>query len=360
MTDARPVQPAPHALTTPAELRSAGLVADTDPATLAEVARHFRIRITPAMQDALSAAETATAPNPVAAQFVPSAAELVTRPEELLDPIGDISHSPVPGLTHRYPDRVIVHITKTCDVYCRFCFRRETVGETGPLSEPELQGAIDYVARTPAIREVILTGGDPLTLSPRRLSAALTRFAAIAHVTTLRIHTRVPVVAPGRIGPDLVALLSGLPIPVWVVLHTNHATELTAEARAAIARLVDAGVPMLSQSVLLRGVNDSHEALVDLFRALQDNRVKPYYLHHCDLARGTSHFRTTIDEGRALVRGLRGPLSGAAIPHYVLDIPGGYGKVPITADHFTPGARPGLWKVTDWQGMVHDYADPER
>lgn len=342
----------PHALTTPAELCSAGLSTD-DPAALSPVADAFRIRVTPAMQAAIGAPG-----DPVAAQFVPTTAELRTRPEELLDPIGDIAHSPAPGLTHRYPDRVILHVTKTCDVYCRFCFRRETVGETGPLPEAALAEALAYIARTPAIREVILTGGDPLTLSLRRLTDVLGRIAAIDHVTTVRFHTRVPVVAPERIGPALVDLLVGQRPAVWVVLHTNHAQEITGAARAAIARLVDGGVPMLSQSVLLRGINDSHQALVDLFRALQDNRVKPYYLHHCDLARGTSHFRTTIAEGRALMRGLRGHLSGAAVPTYVLDIPGGHGKVPITADHFAPGPVPGLWKVTDWQGRVHDYADP--
>lgn len=361
MSDARPLlhtadeHSRRRALTTPAELAAGGLVPAAAVAGLEPVAQEFRIRITPAMQ-----AQIADPADPVALQFVPSLAEGTTRPEELLDPIGDAAHAPVPGLTHRYPDRVIVHITKTCDVYCRFCFRRETVGETGPLAPEALDGAIAYVARTPAIREVILTGGDPLTLSPRRLGDALRRFAEIAHVTTLRLHTRVPVVAPERISAALCALLSGLRVPVWVVLHTNHARELGPAARDAIARLVDAGVPMLSQSVLLRGINDSHDALTDLFRTLQDLRVKPYYLHHCDLARGTSHFRTTIAEGRALMRGLRGPLSGAAIPTYVLDIPGGHGKVPITADHFSPGSEPGLWQVTDWQGKVHSYRDPAR
>lgn len=341
-----------HALTSPADLRAAGLAPDA-PGVLEAVAEEFRIRITPAMQGAIEAPA-----DPVAAQFVPTAAELLTRPEEMPDPIGDDAHSPAPGLTHRYPDRVILHVTKTCDVYCRFCFRRETVGETGPLSEAELQGAIDYVARTPAIREVILTGGDPMTLSPRRLADVLARLAAIPHVSTVRLHTRVPVVAPERITAALVALLAGQRMAVWVVLHTNHAQEMTPAAQGAIARLVDAGIPMLSQSVLLRGINDSHAALLALFRALQDNRVKPYYLHHCDLARGTSHFRTSIAAGRALMRGLRGHLSGAAVPTYVLDIPGGHGKVPVTADHFTPGTAPGTWRVTDWQGRVHDYADP--
>ncbi len=344
-----------RALTHTADLLRHDLVRAADLPALDRVAAEFRIRVTPAMQDAI-----ATPGDPVAAQFVPDVAELTTRPEELLDPIGDAAHSPVPGLTHRYPDRVIVHITKTCDVYCRFCFRRETVGETGPLAAPDLARALDYIAATPAIREVILTGGDPLTLSARRLGDVLARLGAMDHVALVRLHSRVPVVAPERITPALVDTLAAARPTVWLVVHTNHAQELVPEARAALARLAQAGVPLLSQSVLLRGVNDTVAALSDLFRALLAVRVKPYYLHHCDLARGTSHFRTTIAEGRALMAALRGHLSGTALPTYVLDIPGGFGKVPITADHFTPGAAPGRWHVTDWQGGVHDYTDPLR
>ena len=324
-------------------------------AALEKVAESFRLRITPTMRAAI-----ATPGDAVAAQFVPSAAELHTRPEEMADPIGDGAHSPAPGLTHRYPDRAILHITKTCDVYCRFCFRRETVGETGPLPEADLAQALGYIAATPALREIILTGGDPLTLAPRRLENVLGRLSDIGHIRTLRLHTRVPVVAPERISTGLVALLRGQRPATWLVVHTNHAQELTPSAHGALARLVDAGVPLLSQSVLLRGVNDSTAALMGLFGALQDCRVKPYYLHHCDLAPGTSHFRTTLAEGRALMASLRGHLSGAAMPSYVLDIPGGFGKVPINADHVAPGAGPGLWRITDWRGRVHDYADPQR
>lgn len=351
MSDAAPLE---TALTQPEALLRDGLVRREDMEALALVAQDFRIRITPEMRAAIAVPGDA-----VAAQFVPSPAELATRPEDLPDPIGDDVHQAAPGLTHRYPDRAILHITKTCDVYCRFCFRRETVGETGPLPEADLEAALRYIAATPALREIILTGGDPLTLSPRRLESVLERLSAITHITTLRIHTRVPVVAPGRITPGLVAMLRGLRPALWLVVHTNHAQELTAPARAALARLADAGVPLLSQSVLLRGVNNSPEALFGLFRALQENRVKPYYLHHCDLARGAGHFRTTIAEGRALMAGLRGHLSGPALPAYVLDIPGGFGKVPVSADHFAPGPRPGLWLVTDWQGRVHVYADPQ-
>lgn len=351
MSDPRPL--APPALTGLDDLAEAGLIARDRLPALAPVAREFRIRVTPAMRAAI-----ATPDDPVAAQFLPSEAEAETRPEELLDPIGDAAHAPVPGLTHRYPDRVILHLTKTCDVYCRFCFRRESVGDTGALPAADLVAALDYIAATPTIREVILTGGDPLTLSARRIAMVIGRLSQIAHLDQIRIHTRVPVVAPERITPALIAALRVARPALWVVLHTNHAQELTPEARVAISALVDAGVPMLSQSVLLRGINDTPEALSDLFRALGALRVKPYYLHHCDLARGTHHFRTTIDAGRSLMAALRGRVSGVLLPTYVLDIPGGYGKVPISAEYFTP-LGPGQWRVTDWQGGTHLYQDPD-
>jgi lysine 2,3-aminomutase len=206
------------------------------------------------------------------------------------------------------------------------------------------------------VREVILTGGDPLSLSPRRIEAILTRLAAIPSVEVVRIHSRVPVVAPDRIDPAMVAALAAHPC-LWLALHTNHAQELTAEARAALARLTAAGIPLLSQTVLLKGINDSAEILADLFRALIRAKVKPYYLHHCDLAPGTSHFRTTIAEGQAIMASLRGRISGTCLPAYVLDIPGGFGKVPLTPDYVTPMA-PGRYRVRDPQGRLHDYADP--
>jgi lysine 2,3-aminomutase len=335
-----------------AEMVAAGLVAPADAPALAPVEEAFRIRMTGAMRGAV-----ATVGDPVARQFVPEAEELVIRDEELVDPIGDEAHSPVKGLTHRYPDRVILHVTKTCEVYCRFCFRREAVGEEGSLPEPDLVAALDYIAVNPAIREVILTGGDPLVLSARRIKGLMDRLSMIAHVDQVRIHTRIPVVAPEKVTEALVAALRGA--RVWVVVHTNHAQEIGEAAEVALARLAEAGIPLLSQSVLLHGVNDSVAALEELFRKLMRLRVKPYYLHHCDLARGTGHFRTTIAEGQALMAGLRGRVSGTLIPAYVLDIPGGYGKVPLVRDHAEP-LGDGLWRITDWRGGVHLYRDPER
>ena len=343
--------PPSAALTRVADLVTEGLVSAEAAEGLEAVAERFRIRLSPAMRD------QAASPG-IAAQFVPTLAEAITRPEELVDPIGDHAYSPAPGLTHRYPDRVILAVTQVCEVYCRFCFRRETVGATGVLPEGDLAQAIDYIARTPAIREVILTGGDPMSLSARRLAAVLDRLEAVPHVETLRIHSRVPVVAPERVDAAMVAALDREK-PVHLVIHTNHPDELTPDAAAAMRRLNRAGVAMFSQSVLLRGVNDDADVLEALFRGLLRNRVKPYYLHHCDLAEGTSHFRTTIAEGRAIMAELKRRLSGLGLPSYVLDIPGGAGKVMLTSAHAQPAGE-GHWQVTDRLGRVHAYADPER
>ncbi len=341
-------RPRPAALTSLPDLVAEGLVATG--AGLEDVADTFRIRVTPEMRAAIGSAG-----DPVARQFLPTAAERVVHPGDLSDPIGDRAHEVAPGLTHRYPDRAILAVTQTCEVYCRFCFRRETVGAAGPLPEAGLAAALDYLAATPAIREVILTGGDPLSLSPRRLGALLARLGSIAHVDTVRIHSRVPVVAPGRIDAAMIDALAAHPC-VWLVVHTNHAQELTPAALAALARLNRAGVPLLSQTVLLRGVNDSPDVLETLLRALMRARVKPYYLHHCDLARGAGHFRTTIAEGQAIMAELRRRLSGVALPTYVLDIPGGFGKVPVGPGHLAD--TPAGWQVTDHAGRVHAYRDP--
>jgi len=340
-------------VTTVSGLVSAGLAGAQDADVLTEVTAQFKLRITPEMRGVMDGPT-----GPVAAQFMPDPRELVTRPEELHDPIGDRAHAPTPGLTHRYRDRVILHATQTCEVYCRFCFRRETVGSEGRLPDDDLAQALEYIAATPAIWEVILTGGDPLVLSPRRLSSLIARLADIPHVEVVRFHTRVPVVAPEKVSAAMVQAMQSRLTP-YLVIHTNHADELTPAAQSALARLAQGGVTLLSQTVLLRGVNDKAETLGALFRALIRNRVKPYYLHHCDLARGTSHFRTTIAEGQAIMAALRGRFSGICLPTYVLDIPGGMGKVPIGPGYLHP-AGSGQWQVTDPQGETHSYADPTR
>ena len=338
------------ALRTPADLVAATLVGRDRLRSLEQVAARYAVSITPAVTSLIDPADQF---DPIARQFVPDARELVIVPEENPDPIGDDAYSPVEGIVHRYPDRVLLKLINVCAVYCRFCFRREMVGPgQGALSPAVLDGAIDYIRRNPRIWEVILTGGDPLVLSARRLKDVVTRLAGIAHVKIIRVHTRVPVAAPEKITPALVRSLRVPDKATFVVLHANHPREVTAEVRAACARFIDAGIPMLSQSVLLRGVNDDAETLAALMRKLVENRIKPYYLHHADLAPGTSHLRTSVAEGQSLMRKLHGRSSGLCQPTYVLDIPGGFGKSPIGPSYLSADCR----TVEDFTGRKHTYA----
>jgi lysine 2,3-aminomutase len=325
-----------------------------DDPVLARVANDYTIAVTPELLELIAGP---TEQDPIARQFVPTALEATTTPAELADPIGDNAHAPVKGIVHRYPDRVLLKPLHACPVYCRFCFRREQVGPGGEaLDDVELDAALDYIARRPQIWEVIVTGGDPFMLSPRRIARIVGALDAIAHVAVIRFHSRVPVVDPSRVSDELVAALRAERAVVYVGVHCNHVSELTAAARASLARLADTGIPLLSQSVLLRGVNDSVEALEALFRALVAARVRPYYLHHPDMARGTGHFRVSIDEGQALVRALRGRLSGLCQPAYVLDIPGGHGKSPI-GPGYLGRASDGTRVIADYDGNLHDYPD---
>ncbi|HEX3506528.1 MAG TPA: lysine-2,3-aminomutase-like protein [Xanthobacteraceae bacterium] len=330
------------------DLPGPSLLGEGQLAALQQVTARYAVAITPAVADMMDPSDPQ---DPIAKQFLPDVQELEQHPDENADPIGDDAYSPVEGVVHRYPDRVLLKLVNACAVYCRFCFRREMVGPgRGGLSRTALDAALNYIARTPEIWEVILTGGDPLVLSPRRLREVITRLAAIDHVKVIRVHSRVPTTAPERITPTLVKALR-TDKATFVVLHANHARELTAEARAACARLVDAGIPMLSQSVLLRGVNDDVETLGALMRTLVECRIKPYYLHHADLAPGTAHFRTTIAEGQALMRGLHGRFSGLCQPSYVLDIPGGHGKSPIGPAYLNANCS----EVEDFHGGRHCY-----
>jgi len=332
----------------PRALADASLVGRDRLAALEEVAARYAVAITPAVRRLIDPAD----PNdPIARQFVPDARELDLQPEENGDPIGDAAHSPVEGVVHRYPDRVLLKLVNACAVYCRFCFRREMVGPgRGGLSRAALTAALDYIRAHPQIWEAILTGGDPLVLSPRRLKDVVTRLAGIGHVKVIRVHTRVPVAAPEHVSAALVRALRS-DKATFVVLHANHPRELTEPARAACARLVDAGVPLLSQSVLLRGVNDDAETLGALMRALVECRIKPYYLHHADLAPGTAHLRTTIAAGQNLMRTLHGRYSGLCQPAYVLDIPGGFGKSPIGPNYLSADGA----LVEDFRGRRHVY-----
>lgn len=313
------------------DLIASGAVDAAQGEALKPVVERFQVAVTPAMLGLMARDESGAVASGdvVAAQFIPDPREAMVAPEELADPIGDEAHRPLPGLIYRYDDRVLIQPTHVCAVYCRFCFRRETVGpENGTLGEDQLQAIYAYIAARPQIFEVILSGGDPLVLSARRLCAMVEAIAAIDHVKVIRLHTRIPAVDPARITPELVQALKWRSA-TYVVLHANHAQELSPAALVACAMLVDAGIPMLSQSVLLKGVNDDAATLETLFRTLVANRIKPYYLHHGDLAQGTGHFRTSIAHGQSLMRDLRGRLTGIAQPTYVLDIPGGHGKAPI-------------------------------
>ena len=342
------------ALRTAGDLAAAGLVAPDRVAAIAAVAVHYAVAITPQIAALIDPDDPS---DPIARQFVPDERELDPLPHELADPIGDEAHAPVPGIVHRYPDRVLLKLLSVCPVYCRFCFRRETVGPGADqvLSSQALDQALDYIARTPAIWEVIFTGGDPLMLSPRRLAAVMQRIADIAHVKVVRLHTRVPVVDSVRISDDLIAALKSSGKTVFIALHANHPREMSPLARAACARLIDAGIPMVSQSVLLRGVNDNAEVLAQLMRSFVENRIKPYYLHHADLAPGTAHLRTRLEEGRAIMQQLRGRLSGLAMPEYVLDIPGGHGKAPVGPDYLR--IENNIQTVMDWRDVRHSYDD---
>ncbi|HEV2532867.1 lysine-2,3-aminomutase-like protein [Phenylobacterium sp.] len=340
-------------LRSPQALADAGLIDPADLAGLERVAGQYAVAITPAMAELVDAFDPA---DPIARQFVPSEAELRHVPEESADPIGDAAHSPVEGVVHRYADRVLLKANHACAVYCRFCFRREMVGPTGlrPLKAAQLDAAVGYIAAHPEIWEVIITGGDPFILSPRRLADLMTRLDAVGHVKVVRFHTRVPAVDPGRVTGALVAALKGSSKTVYVALHADHPGELTPAARAACARLVDAGIPMLGQSVLLRGVNDDPATLTALMRAMVETRIKPYYLHHADLAPGTGHFRTSLAEGQVLMKAIRGAVSGLCQPTYVLDIPGGHGKVPVGPGYLHAG------EVEDPAGARHVYPPQTR
>jgi lysine 2,3-aminomutase len=339
------------------DLSAAGLLPPGRLGEIERVAARYAISVTPELSALIDPADPH---DPIARQFLPDPAELDRKPQERADPIGDDAMSPVEGIVHRYPDRVLLKLTHLCAVYCRFCFRREMVGPggRGALSRPALAAALAYIREHPDIWEVILTGGDPLILSARRLHDVMLALAAIDHVKIVRIHTRIPVADPPRVTAALLRALKASGKATYVVLHANHPRELTPAARKACARLIDAGFPMLSQSVLLRGVNDETATLAALMRALVECRIKPYYLHHGDLAPGTSHLRTSIARGQALVRSLQGHLSGLCQPAYMVDLPGGHGKSPIGPSYIRPASAPAgkdRFEIEDYNGRRHIY-----
>lgn len=347
----------PKPIRTIEELNEIGLIDSREISDLIKVAEHFSIALSPQILTQLTKQPHAA----IARQFIPTVDELLFDPDELNDPIGDSPHTVIKGLIHRYPDRVLLKPVNVCPVYCRFCFRREKVGPGNEaLSNEDLTKAYHYIQGDKNIWEVILSGGDPLVLKPKKLAKVLQALAAIEHVAVIRIHTRVPSVDPESISAEMISALK-VNKALYVVLHANHAAEFTDKVKSACARLVDAGIPLLSQSVLMKGINDDVKSLSELMRTFVSNRIKPYYLHQCDLAKGTGHFRVPIKKGLELMQSLRGNFSGLCQPTYVIDIPGGFGKVPIMHNYLSANLPSEKlytqddYQIEDYQGNLHAY-----
>jgi len=336
-----------------ADLAEAGLIRADAADGIRSVEARYAIAVPPHVVDLINPGDTT---DPIARQYIPDERELVVAEGERDDPIGDEPHSPVEGIVHRYRDRVLFKIVHTCPVYCRFCFRREMVGpgKNANLTPEAIARAITYVSDHPEIREVILTGGDPFILAPHRIARLTASLDEIPHVKCIRWHTRVPVVEPRSVDASLVAALKPRRAQPVVALHANHPREFTAKAIEALKRMSDAGISMLSQSVLLKGVNDDAKTLSELVAAFHRHGVVPYYLHHGDLAPGTSHFRTNIREGIHLMAALRERMPEAPLPTYVLDLPGGFSKVNLESENAIE-TKPGQWRLRDEAGHWHDY-----
>lgn len=312
---------------------------DVDPGQLAPVIDSFPMRINPYYLSLIRQPG-----DPLWRQAVPDPAELADG-AGTADPLREEAHSPVPGLIHRYPDRVVLLASEQCAMVCRFCMRKRRVG--GAVPDDRIAAGIDYIRRTPALREVVLSGGDPLMLSDERLARLLEAIRAIDHVRLIRIHSRMPCTLPQRITMDLVRMLQAFQ-PLYLNVHFNHPDEITAQSREAIARMADAGIPLGSQTVLLYGVNDDAAVMHRLMETLLSMRVRPYYLHQLDRVCGTAHFRVPPDDGLAIMRHLRGRLSGMGVPHYMIDLPGGGGKVPLTPDYVV-ARHPDHWILRNFE-----------
>ena len=294
---------------------------------------------------------------PVRKQAVPTGKETYQSPADLLDPLHEDEDSPVPGLTHRYPDRVLLLITDMCSMYCRHCTRRRFAGQKdGESAIDRIDRAIDYIARTPQVRDVLLSGGDSLCVSDERLEYIISRVRAIPHVEIIRLGSRTPVVCPQRITDDLVNMLKKYH-PVWLNTHFNHPQEVTKEAAEACAKLANAGIPLGNQTVLLRGVNDCVNTMKKLMHELVKMRVRPYYIYQCDLSMGIEHFRTPVSKGIEIIEGLRGHTSGYAVPTFVVDAPGGGGKTPVMPQYVISQA-PGKVVLRNFEGVITTYTEP--
>lgn len=294
---------------------------------------------------------------PVRKQAVPTGKETYQSPADLLDPLHEDEDSPVPGLTHRYPDRVLLLITDMCSMYCRHCTRRRFAGQKdGESAIDRIDRAIEYIAKTPQVRDVLLSGGDSLCVSDERLEYIISRVRAIPHVEIIRLGSRTPVVCPQRITDDLVNMLKKYH-PVWLNTHFNHPQEVTKEAAEACAKLANAGIPLGNQTVLLRGVNDCVNTMKKLMHELVKMRVRPYYIYQCDLSMGIEHFRTPVSKGIEIIEGLRGHTSGYAVPTFVVDAPGGGGKTPVMPQYVISQA-PGKVVLRNFEGVITTYTEP--
>lgn len=323
---------------------------DFNPKIKAVVSR-YPVRINPYFLEVVRKAG-----EPLSRQVFPDPAELDDR-FGFEDPLGEEEHSPVPNLTHRYPDRVLFLVTTECAVYCRFCTRKRKAGRTGLVTPETIEAGLAYIEKHTEVRDVLVSGGDPLTLSDAGLEEILGRLRSIQHVEIIRIGTRIPGVMPGRVTPALAGILKKAH-PLYLNLHFNHPAEMTEEVQDACAMLADAGIPMGSQTVLLKGINDDPEVLETLFRALIRMRIRPYYLLQADQTRGTSHFWTPIETGLEIMRKLTGHVSGLAVPTFVIDLPGGGGKVPLFPDY--PIRRNKKeWEIRNYKGRVYKVVQPE-
>lgn len=342
-----------HMLTSPEELARVVALSPEEIEGLAASASLFRVGLTPYYASLMDPVHASC---PIRMQAIPRALEADIREEELRDPLGEDSHMPAPSIVHKYPDRVLFLVVDRCGIYCRHCNRRRLVGGDEPPTTSELDAGLEYIARTPRIRDVLLSGGDPLLLSTRRLAHLLRRLRAIPHVETIRIGTRLPVVCPMRIDAELVSALREFH-PLFINTHFNHVKELTPEARAGCERLVDGGIPVGNQTVLLRGINSSVRSLRALMRGLLRSRVRPYYLFQGDTVIGTDHLRTPVESAMELYKGLRGWMSSMAVPMLVMDAPGGHGKVPLVPSYIESLDEDKV-VVTTYRGLRVEYPQP--
>ncbi|HOE91440.1 MAG TPA: lysine 2,3-aminomutase [Candidatus Cloacimonadota bacterium] len=314
----------------------------------------FRMAITPYYLSQINEND----PNdPVRMQAIPRIQEAMISESDMSDPLSEDVDSPVPGLTHRYPDRTLLLLTDQCSMYCRHCTRRRKAGENdAAMPKDQIDKAIEYIKNTPEVRDVILSGGDPLTLSDERLDEIIGKIAAIDHVDIIRIGSRIPVVLPQRITDSLINVLKKYP-PIWFNTHFNHPNEMSEESKKALAKLADNGIVLGNQSVLLKGINDHVDVMKNLVHTLVKNRVRPYYIYQCDLSNGISHFRTPISKGIEIMESLRGHTSGLCQPLYVVDAPGGGGKIPVMPNYVVSMA-PNRWILRNYEGFITTYTEP--